>query len=757
MRDLRQTLPGGFGLKPHKHIVFLDTGRMLGMCSTEEGHDHPLKYIPAVPAQEEIPPTEAQYDAEGLEIAPANPGQAAVEGQPERWEMGPGADGHNHVDETGQFIALEIERKNPQKAMDDAEIIREVHTYFKSAWEQEYDSYQKMLVSEDFYMGKQWTDEEKKYLAERDRACLTINDTAKEINKLAGHQAQSKTDFKLQPVGGTDQGVCDIGNVVIKNITEQCYYEREEAKVFLDGIIGGRGNFNMYVDKMRNPEGDIKIERFSPKDVRYGEHEKEDLEDCEFLVKDKMYSLGRLKAMYEDFEDELDATFTNMDELKAILAPNEDSSKDPYTQGTETPVTLLSGEIKIIDVERKELRVMELWRKRFIKVPVIVNAGVNFYFDGYGISKAAIKSIKTMKDFYVVERVVPKIVLARVCGMSILEYQNPANLPADDFFMVPFYCNKRNGEYWGKIEDIKDLQREVNKRHSQSVDIGNKCAGYGYVYDSQTFANKKDEDNFLKNRSSAGFAIKVQDAANPPKEIVGGEFPAVISQLLTLSHQNIAELMNITVNPNGANESNSMFTYRQKLLFAGNQYVMDNLKFAKTQLGRLLVKVIQDIYTAERIWDILVDENSKTEGGLQIGGQPFTNYAFEDIERLLNDNDLTKTQVIVTEGVYSPSIRMSIFAILAELKQGGADVPLELLFEFADLPKDVKDKVLVQLAQAAEAAGVEQKDKNATELIKTAMGKGQQMPPDVMKRFAELIGVMGTTPAQPSQPSGLSA
>ncbi len=756
MRDLRQTLPGGNGLKPHRHICFLDSGRAVAMCSTEEGHLHEIVYIPAVPAQEEIPEVPEQQDPVSGEIIPGQPGQPAVEGKPERWEMAPAEDGHTHTDLEGAFITEEIPRKNPQKPMDNAEIIKEVHQYFKAAWENEYDSYQKMLVSEDFYMGNQWTESEKNYLTQRDRACLTINDTAKEINKLAGHQSQSKTDFKLQPVGGTDQGVCDIGNIVIKNITEQCYYEREEAKVFLDGIIGGRGNFNLYVDKMRNPEGDIKIERFSPKDVRYGEHEKEDLEDCEFLLKDKMYSLGRLKAMYEDFADELDTAFTNMDALKAILAPNEDKSRDPYDQGTETQISLLSGEIKIIDVERKELRVMELWRKRFIKVPVVVNTEFNFYYDGYGLTKQVLKSIKTLEDFFIVDRVVPKIVLSRVCGMSVLEYQNPANLPADDFFMVPFYCNKRNGEYWGKIEDIKDLQREVNKRHSQAIDIGNKCAGYGYVYDSQTFANKKDEDNFLKNRSSAGFAIKVQDSANPPKEIVGGEFPAVISQLLTLSHQNISELMNITVNPNGANESNSMFTYRQKLLFAGNQYVMDNLKFTKVQLGRLLVKVIQDLYSAERVWDILVDENSKAEGGLQIGGKPFVEYAFEDIERLLNDNDLTKTQVIVTEGVYSPSIRMSIFAILAELKQGGAEVPLELLFEFADLPKDVKDKVLVQLNTSAEAAGVEQKDKNATELIKTAMGKGQPMPPEVMKRFAELIGAMGTTPAQ-TQPSGISA
>lgn len=737
MKDLKLLSPGGLGIKPHDHIVYLDSDRGGGLASFDDNHTHDIQYIPA---QEEIPPTEEipeQVDPETGEIIPgqpANPGQPAV---PEQWIVIPSDDGHTHE----VLLESELPRKIKKKRPDDAEILSEQLRYFNSALEIEGKSLEDAEESEGFYTGeKQWTDKERQYLEARQRACLTINETAKEVNKISGNQRQSRTDFKCVPVGGTDQKVCDILNILIKNITEQCFYEREESKVFLDSLIAGRGLFNIYVDKSRNPEGDIIIERFPVSDCKMGEHEKEDLSDLEFLVKDKMYSLARLKATYEALEDELSASFDLYLQMEPQIV-SEDKSKDAYLQpNTERPVTLTGNGVKLVDVERKEMRQIDLWRKKYVKVPVVLNPEVDFYYDGFGLSASTLKRIKTIQGFYTVERVVPKIIISRTTGSVVLEYQDPAPLPVDDFFIVPVYCNKRGNRWWGKVQDIKDPQREINKRHSQAVDIGNKASGSGWLYDATTFASPQEEDNFLRNSSSPGFAAKVSDVNNPPKQIVAGEMPSTIVQLLTLAHDHLSSLVSTTAMPNGANESNAMFTYRQKLLAAGNEYLSDNLRFAKVKLGRLLISIIQDLYTPERVFRVLMDANARNPNGEMIGGVPAQDFTEDDIERLFQDNDLTKVDVVVTEGVYSPSVRMSIFAILSDLKAAGADIPLELLFEFADIPQSVKDQVLQILADSAAAASQEQKEKSMTELWKTAMGKGY-MPPEVVSKMSEVLGI----------------
>lgn len=749
MKDLRLLSPGGMGIKPHDHIVYLDSDRNGGLVTFDDGHTHELQYVPAVDAVEATEEIPEQIDPNTGELLqpgqPANPGQPAT---PEQWIVVPSEDGHTHE----VLLDSELPRKAKSKKPDDSEILSEQLRYFNSALETEGKSLEDAEESEGFYTGeKQWTPREKQYLVDRGRACLTINETAKEINNISGNQRQTRTDFRCVPVGGTDQKVCDILNILIKNVTEQCFYEREESKVFLDSLIAGRGLFNIYIDKSRNPEGDIIIERLAFGDCKFGEHEKEDVSDAEFLVKDKMYSLGRLKATYEELEDDLAASFDQFLNQQPVLV-SEDKSKDAYLQpNKEVPVPMMSGGMRLVDVERKEMRQIDLWRKKYVKVPVIVNADVDFYYDGFGISKRDLKRILSMQGFYTVDRVIPKMVISRTAGSVVLEYQDPAQLPTDDFHVVPVYCNKRGNRFWGKVHEIKDPQREINKRHSQAVDIGNRASGSGWLYDASTFASKKEEDDFLKNSSSPGFAAKVSDINHPPVQVKAGDMPPTIVQLLTLAHEHLKSLVNTTAMPNGANESNAMFTYRQKLLSAGNEYLTDNLRFAKIKVGRLLIATIQDLYTPERVYRTLVDADSRNPQGEQVGGIPVSEFTEEDVERLFRDNDLTKVDVVVTEGVYSPSVRMSIFAVLSDLKAAGADIPLELLFEFADIPQTVKDQVLQILADSAAAASQEQKEKSMTELWKTAMGKGY-LPPEVVSKMSEALGVdMSMNGAAPPQ------
>lgn len=744
MQGFKKLSKGGFHEKPHQHVIFLDSGRGIALCSVDKKHSHVLKYYPAVPAQ---PAMEAQLDSNtNEELVPA---QEATEYQSERIEVMPAEDGHTHVYE-GEDLTL----RKPENQMLDSDIVAEVKDYFDAECEADGESIKDGIESDKFYCGEQWTEKEKQYLKDRDRACVTINDTEREINKLSGQQRQSRTDIKTVPVGGTDQKVCDALNIVLKNIQEQCFYPREEAKVYLDTLITGRGNFNVYVDKSKNPEGDIIIEKMPFTDVRFGEHEKEDVSDCDHLTKIKMYSIGRIKASYPEKAAQISNAFTHFQNTLPKTVVHEDRSIDAYdptnaNRVNDIPFTWGNGTIKLLDTIRKEMCFIEQWRKKYIEVPVIVAVDLNFFEDGYPYAEKELKAIKTIEGFKVVPRVVSKMVITRIAGGVVLERLDTAELPIDDFHIVPVYATKRGNKFWGRVQSIKDPQREINKRHSQLIDIGDKAAGSGWFFDSNTFPNEKEKKAFRVNSSSPGFTAEVTDMNNKPEQVTGGMIPPVAAELLTLAHEHLRALVNSEASPNGANETNAMFTYRQKLAGVGNEFMSDNLKFAKIKLGRLLIAMIKDVYTPARIWDILKDEHSRLQAegsnGLTLGGQSFDEFTEEDIDRIFNDADLTKVDVVVTEGVYSPAIRMAIFVVLSDLKAAGADIPMEAIIEFADIPQASKDKILEQIAAGQEAAANQETQKSQVELIKTAMGKGMATP-EVMARFNEIVGVQ--TPVQ---------
>jgi hypothetical protein len=88
-----------------------------------------------------------------------------------------------------------------------------------------------------------------------------------------------------------------------------------------------------------------------------------------------------------------------------------------------------------------------------------------------------------------------------------------------------------------------------------------------------------------------------------------------------------------------------------------------------------------------------------------------------EIRKLLDNADLTKQDVIVSESGWSPTTRMANFTMWAELAGKGAPVPMPFLVELSDLPE--KDKMLQMFAQEAQAQQKEKDDKNQVEVIKT--------------------------------------
>lgn len=715
MQELKRTSAAG----DHYHIAFLDDATGQGFITAADGHTHQC-------VRQQIP---------GMQTDPAT-GQPVQVMVPGPWVIAPDVDGHSH-----ELQDYEIEEM--KSGQTDEEIISECAALFKSATEYEDESVKSGRESEAFYMGEgQWDPVIRRKLESSSRACLTINKTQKEIDNLCGHQRQLRTDLRYLPVGDGDQKIADILNILSKHALEQCYYEREESAVFEDQVIPGRGIFNLYVDFTKELTGDPKVEHFTWDQVAFGPHDKMDLSDCEHLTKHRMFSVGKIKAVWKKKAEDVETNYKEYVDLK-----NEGSqlSGDEYSSPAGR-VPSMVGTYKTVDIARKEMRVMECWRRLYLESALAYVGATEKQFSLFGWKSEDKEAVKTIPGLFVIDKDIVKMRITRYCGGVVLSDEYPADLPEDDFFVVPVYGHKRGCKFWGKVEIAKDPQREINKRTSQAIDIGNRMAAYGWFIDQNTFVKPEDKEDFKRNSSTPGFVQEVADSTQPPKMVEGTKFPSEIVNLIQMSFQNITELMNISIVP-VEGDSPGAILQQQRLRLVGNEYLFDNLSFAKKKIGRLLVAIFQKHYSPDRIFRILSNADSKSP--VTIGGQSFQDIPREELISLLQTMDLSKYDVVASESTWSPSERIAVMMLLKDM-----DAPLEVVIPMADIPEEKKREILAGIQQQQAAAQSETDKKAEAEVQKSLIAQGL-FPPKVLEQqgLTQPQGqpAPGVAPPQPQQ------
>lgn len=678
----------------HYHIVYLREED--GITSEKHKHAHELELDP------------------GREPGATTSGDAIVP-IPPQWIVHE-ADGHTHDLEA---VVIKDPAENRPKDEDIVAEARVLHSTSR-AFEKEFRD--NGVEAEGFYEGsKQWSEDAVAKLDTEDRTHLTLNQIESKIDLLSGYQRQNRFDIHYFPTEDGDSIVADMLTILVKNITEQSNFAYEETEAFEDGLIVGRGNLDVHVSFDDNLAGDIVIDHFPWDEVYYGPHIKKDLKDCEYKIKSKFVSWAKLKEMWPKKAEEITKEINQYASLDGKLPGGDLVVKDDqyeYNEATggSIPVTL-THDSDLVDIAKKVYRVFDIQKKEYSQVFVLANVDDDFYFGAEGWSEADVNSVESIPGFTTIPRIKTEMRIIRVAGGVVLDYK------LDEYFekifsTIPFYAKKRKSKIWGKVHAVKDAQRELNKRHSQLADILNKVAAYGWFYDSNTFPDDKAKRNFQQNSAKPGFTQEVSDSRQPPVQAEGVKFPSELVILITQAGDLIREIMNINADLLGLNSralSGVAIIEKKRQGLVGNEFLFDNLSLTKRLLGRILVGLIQKIYSPERILRVLQSRNERTP--FEVGGQGFEKYSDEQILTLLTETDLTKYDVVVGESDNNPTTRHGNFMIWMDAAGKGIPVPPELLVQLSDLPD--KEKVLAAMQKLIlEQQQVEQQ-KNAVEIEKT--------------------------------------
>lgn len=734
MQKLETTTPGPNG---HHHISYINSETGVGaMSAAPDGHTHELIYDPPRPPREpalaippQVDPMTGQVamvqDPQTGQMIP-DPGTPEDPGDPGKetgeWIVSPGGeDMHEH--ELIEYVA-KVEKKKES----DKEIIDDCLALWREGLGLVSDCRKKGRESEDFYKGKQWDDEVSRSLLGLDRAALTINEIMGNIDTLIGYQMEQRTDWRFLPREGGDQRVADMLNVVVKQIADNCYYSREETKVFKDICVPGMGAFNAYMDYLEDIQGVIKVERFPWDDIVYGPHEKEDLSDCEYEVRSRMQSIAMLKMKFGKKAEEIEGNFRSYsgqypDSEKGDNGVSGEHTDYRYARKVDDNYTYtLDGSLPLVDVQKKQFRLAQCTRKIYKEVTVLFNQEENFFFTAYDWKDKDIAAASTIPGFQVISQMKPRMRVTKFCGTIVLSDENPADLPIHDFFTVPVYGYRQNGEFWGKVEVAKDPQREINKRRSQIMDQSNRMGGSVYYVEPTTFKDNNELERFKKNRSKPGSVFTANNIDRTPKLEEGAEVPSALVTIMQMDQANLQRLLNIVVQQDGANESGALFLEKKKGRLTGNQFLFDNLSFAKQKLGKLIVALIQRYYDAERLQRLLNAQYSKAK--FKVGEQDYATFSKEEIIEMLENADLLDYDVVVTESSFSASTRIGIAKVLFELISQGAQIPPELPLEFVDMPSDTRQRITERLEANSQQQAQAAADTSNSEIAKTAVAQG---------------------------------
>ena len=643
----------------------------------------------------------------------------------------PAPDGHTHNIEEVMF-----KKKKTTKGKTDEEWMRECVHLARTGWGLWDDYRTRGVDSEKFYLGGdgQWTKDVLAKLQEKNQAHITLNFIKRIVNVLHGWNAQNDNDIKISPENGGSQEKADMLTHLVMHETEKNDYQFEKGDVFLDECITGMGNIHVSIDgpRMRNGElviknnvvdGRLKIERWPWNQCFYGPFIKKDASDAEYAGVWSWISTGKLKSIAPDKIDLIEKSkyFDGTGAWAGFISYD----KDEIT--TVNANEMFANTADYVDVQNKRLKHYTIYKTDYdfdtFIVDMTVDDGVEINLADYEISDKQKIDLLSIEGFEKITK----------SNQVLWEIQFSANVfisaNKKDFRtipLIPAIATMRGDVIQGKIDDLKDPQREKNKRRSSVSDQANK-SGLNWFYDDNTF-EEGEEDKFLDGVSGNGNAFKGQDVDKPPRELKGpGIDPSLVSLdgIATKDMEQIASVNTEILGMNSTANSGVLYAEKKNAALMGNEHVFQGMSLMQKKLGILILELIPIYMTAEIAYRILIGRhNDPKKPNVEVNGMPLTDYTLEQVKQIWDADDWIYYDVAVIESSHSPTKRIADFKAWTYILGQVQDPTLaEFLLELADVPPDQKLKLKAILDKSSQNQMAMQQMKGQVELQKTAMAQ----------------------------------
>lgn len=537
---------------------------------------------------------------------------------------------------------------------------------FRLAVEAASDWHDEAIEDYRFWAGKQWDEQDKKALVDRKRPAITINRIRPLINLFSGYQILNRYDPEFLPRTPDDLELAKVRKAVTKFILDETDFGEVESECFFHAIVSGISWAEVSVEPEEDGASFIRVQRRSGFDI---------YPDPLFW---KKYKMERVRFLFS-------AVWTTAEELKAIYPElaGEIDALSARAESEEEFGELAGGEALWYQAEERLIRLVTAWELEYTDYPrqrcsytvfagdVVLESGESPYLHGQ----------------------IPFVpLLGYVMGEGDAD---DGNLPA------------------GVVRDLRDPQREINKRRSQWLDVVNRQTNSGWVYSRA--ALDYDGVKKLEQMGSAPGVMVAYEGPSEPHQIPPPPVPQNLVAIEEKSKEDLQQISGINEAMLGqdvpASSSGRAIELRQRQAVTQVAYLFEQLRRWKREVLYLLwgkrgkPGTVQQ-YLREPMMVRITAPNGEM-AFLPVNQQvplvdPATGAPLIDpmtlqaVTRTVNDLSVGRFDIVISETPATATQRVAQYYALIEAAQAGIQIPPDVLLEASDLPQkeEIKQRML---------------------------------------------------------------
>jgi len=160
-------------------------------------------------------------------------------------------------DNTEQFV-------RPDDSEDSEEFVAETKEKYKRSREHSGPWKKRTRKAQDYYAGRQWTDQEREKLESQGKAAVVMNRIKPRVSAVVGMEINNRQELRYQPREQNDELIVQLLNKASEWTRDQAETEDHETEQFQDMVISGMGWSSTMMDYGDNPDGIAMVERRNP-------------------------------------------------------------------------------------------------------------------------------------------------------------------------------------------------------------------------------------------------------------------------------------------------------------------------------------------------------------------------------------------------------------------------------------------------------------------------------------------------------------
>ena len=577
------------------------------------------------------------------------------------------------------------------------------------------------MIDHEFYDGPgQWTEEERRVLAERSQVPITFNQVKPTVDWVIGTEKKIRVDYRVLPREENDAKAAESKTKLFKYVSDANNAGFKRSKSFADAVLAGVG----WIDHTINTDPDDEPLVVTYEDWRYIWWDtlatEEDLSDARYVFRGKWVDLDVACAMFPERADVLQASVLSADQGSGydLFAEMYDPAIDirqaggiPAGGGTGNSLQYtgffgyIGGQGSVSPRDRVflvECQYRVPVTKKILRGKMLGSLnGITFMED-----VAAHQNVVAMGIAQPVESTTMEVRQMIFTGDYVLQ-DGESPYRHKRFSLVPIwgFKRKKDGTPYGIVRNLRDPQKDLNKRRSKALYLlsANRVVADDDAIDGtdQSWGDIVQEanrpDGLIKQNPKSQRGIKIENEAKMAEEHV---------QLMSQDERYIQSASGVTDELMGRDTnavSGKAVRARQEQGSVITTAFFDNQRLAFKLSGEIILSLIEQLYTEEKKVRITGGENGQNAEFLAI------NSVDPDTGEMSGDITSSQADFVISEQDYSGTIRQAMFESLTDMiktMQPEASMQiLDLVFELSDLPG--KEKFVERLRKITGQRGTE--------------------------------------------------